>query len=698
MVLAPKKELTPEELHEANIASYWNMQFKNAMIHKAEYTKKWLSYWDAYRGDYFNNKNLPDYKSNLVSNYVFSVIETIRPIMFDNSPKFQAIPRIPEGLDFSNDVQDALVYEWDREHMSKKFIREAVNLLVTGNSILFMPWDSKEKNVKPIFINPFNIFVDPLATCFDDAGFVIYARYFHEELLKKLFPQKADRLVGQTINYSELVMDNNRNARVIEQVLVLEVWIKDHRVTEMLDQTGLPQKEYPNGRVITLAPEQGLVLSDKPNPYIHDKGFPFIQLKDYDLPGKFWGEGEVAQLISPQQYMNELNNAILDNAKATANLPWIIDKNSGIGEGKITSRPGLVIRKNPGTEVRRDPAPNMPNYVVNAIETYKHDIEQISGIFDSIKGNSETGVYTAQGVLALQEAGQARIRLKVKLLEDALADVGKMWVSRIRQFWKDKRFIAVSHSDGQYSLKDLKPESLDFDYEVKITAGSTMPVNRGAMLDLMVRLAQTPMPDGQPLVDREAVVNYLPEEVKSTLLRRMNGRNDQLTQEVQQMSQQMQQYQADDQKTMSTLDSITGALEHLKQEILQLQQKNDKLEKDKAEQDKLQQAEQQAYNQGYSDAEKHLQPNTDYDAESVGEDMTDPNQMMSQFSSQGGQPSSAPDSQGSSPEGLSQQSGVNGVNPTNGLPSDLVQGLSQMTNEELAQLMQHHPELQNLVR
>ena len=30
-----------------------------------------------------------------------------------------------------------------------------------------------------------------------------------------------------------------------------------------------------------------------------------------------------------------LNNAIIDTAKTTANMPWIIDKNAGIPFGKI---------------------------------------------------------------------------------------------------------------------------------------------------------------------------------------------------------------------------------------------------------------------------------------------------------------------------------------------------------------------------
>ena len=50
-------------------------------------------------------------------------------------------------------------------------------------------------------------------------------------------------------------------------------------------------------------------------------------MKNYDVPFKFWGVGEVEQILSPQIYVNELTNQIIDNAKNTANMQWIIDKN-----------------------------------------------------------------------------------------------------------------------------------------------------------------------------------------------------------------------------------------------------------------------------------------------------------------------------------------------------------------------------------
>jgi len=363
-----------------------------------------------------------------------------------------------------------------------------------------------------------------------------------------------------------------------------------------------------------------------------------------------------------------LNNAIIDNAKATANMPWIVDKNAGIKQGSITARPGLIIRKNPNTEVRRESPPSMPMYVINAVETYKNDIEMISGVHNTLRGENTSGVYTAQGILALQEAGQVRIRLKVRLLEAALAEIAELWVSRMKQFWKEDKWLRITKSDGSYDLKKFTTQILEYDYDIKITAGSTMPVNRGAMLDLMIRLAQTQMPDGQPLVDREAVVEYLPEEVKAPLLRRMRENQSSLAgiqqaiqelgQGLQEVSQSLEQVAAENQKVdneqFSLIEELMSAVEKLNNQILQLTGKYDKMVEEEKEKERIKQIQDEFYNKGYVDAEKiYTQANQeiDTDVEEFGE-----------------------------------------------LPDELLIGLENMSDDELAELVEKYPNILDMIK
>ena len=597
---------------ERKLVEWVYSKFKQAYVAKAPLMDKWKEYMSAYKGTYFQNKNLPDYKSNEISNHVFSTIETIRPIMTDNNPKFLAVPSTPAGMEFSADVQTALDYEWDREKMPLKLPAQLIPMLVYGNAVWFVQWDGKDGeygniSIKPV--DPFNIFPDPLAESIDNSEFLVYATYRNANQIKQQFPEKASAIEGSRITMSELVAErDNNDTQDANQVLILEMWCRDW-VT--MDETveGKKQLKYPKGRVITCLPELGILLSDKKNPY-KDGKFPFVLMKNYDIPFEFWGVGEIEQIMSPQHYVNELTNQIIDNAKNTANMQWIIDKNSGIGQGKLTNRPGLVIRKTPGSEVRRDTPPAMPNYVREQIEVLKKDIQDISGVFDSLKGEQQGSVTAASAILALQEASQARIRLKIKLMEASLSELAQIVYSRMQQFWKLDRWVRVTDVEGNPSFREIGAQVLSNDYDLKVMAGSTMPVNRNAMLDLMIRLAQTNGEDGLPLVDRKAVLEFLPTGDKKAITDRfaeLQAQQQQVQQEQLQQEQQMQMQQAQQQK--GELDqSVTEQVIQMLQQVIQASdltsKQVDELIMDKEQRDKKEyesQIEEKGYKRGLKD-------------------------------------------------------------------------------------------------
>ena len=545
---------------EKKLCEWVYSKFKQSYVAKAPLMKKWQEYMSAYEGTYFKNESRPDYKSNQVSNLVFSTIEAIRPIMTDNNPKFIAVPTSPEGQEFSTDVQMALDFEWEREKLATKLPAQLIPMLVYGTAVWFVQWNGKEGeygniNIKPI--DPFNIFPDPLAENIDNSEYIVYATYKNANQLKQMFPNKASAIEGSKINMSELVANRDENDSQEEnQVLVLEMWCRDWTTMDenVKDEQVL---KYPKGRVITCLPELGIILDDKKNPY-KDGKFPFVLMKNYDVPFKFWGVGEVEQILSPQIYINELTNQIIDNAKSTANMQWIIDKNSGIGQGKLTNRPGLVIRKNPGSEVRRDTPPPMPTYVRETIDVMKADIQDISGVLDSLKGEKQTGVVAASAILALQEASQSRIRLKIKIMESNLSELANMVYSRMQQFWKLDRWVRITDIEGNPLFREIGQRVLQNDYDLKVQAGSTMPVNKNAMMDLMIRLAQTNAEDGLPVVDRKAILEYLPVGDKKAITERfseLQAKQEQQQLEQQQAEQQLQQQQlAQQQQGMMTED------------------------------------------------------------------------------------------------------------------------------------------------
>jgi len=545
-----KPKPTEQELNEGFLASWVYQRYNESKANKAPRVTLDKACIDAYNGDIKTIK--PNHASNHISNYIFATLETIRPIMTDNNPKFQALARSPEGKEKAEAVQMALSYEWDRTHMSTTLPKALLTALKTGTAIFYLPWDKTD--VKCIEINPFNFFPDPMATSIADAEYVIYATYKNINTIKKLFPNSASKLSGAGISEEDLV-PNVPIVPVNNQILVLECWTRDYTYRKL--DGGEEVRNFPKGRVITVAPIQSVLLSDRPNPY-NDGKFPFVLLKDYDVPFQLWGNGDVEQLLAPQYSMSELDNAVIDNAKHTANMAWVVDKNAGIPHNSLTNEPGLVIRKNPGTEVRRDNPPPMPMYVGQKIDELKTDIEYIAGVHDSTRGKAGGSVVAAQAIMALQEAGQARIRLKVKIMEEALSELATMWYSRMQQFWKEDRIIRIADINGKVIDDNLTTKDLTADFDIMITTGSTMPLNRNAMLDLMIRLGQTQAEDGLPVVDREAIMEFVPVANKSKILERFEAlKENQLGEEAAAMEQQLEQM-------LQMVEELTKEVEDIK--------------------------------------------------------------------------------------------------------------------------------------
>lgn len=618
---------------EKSLASWTFVKFKEAMVAKQPYTNDWMRYYNAWNNDLYEKNTKPSYRTNHDSNFIYSSIESMRPILFDNNPRFEAIPVTAEAMEYSLDITAILDYEWERTNMQEKLLANSIYTFTLGTSIIMLPYlftdkkkDGVDGEVTPIAVSPFNLYPDPLATCVEDAEYLIYAKYIHVNKLKSKYPKKANFLHGSDVTYSELVNDMDRNAKIDNQVLVLEVWCRDYTTIDVEEHCEDGQvikktkRRFPNGRVIISAPELGLILEDKENPYESGR-FPFFLFKDIDVPFQFWGEGECKWLLSPQKQINDLYNQVIDNAKSTANMQWIVDKNAGIPKGELTNRPGLIIRKNPGTDVHRENPPSMPMYVQQMIETLKADIEVISGIHDVTRGQTPSGVQSAAAIVALQEAAQTRIRLKVQLHENTLGLLGTEWINRIQQFWKFNRLIPRKTNASQQINKmglngiEMQPmsngefipqgmmqpepqhyEFIDADpdrqlnknnqYKIEVIGTSVLQHNRASMLDQLTRLAQTPAEDGMPMVPREAVLDYLPNANKRLIM--------QYFQQLKEEQQQQQQQQQMNNESLEMLQQLSQQVQQIAQAVGALQQRADSEDQQK-QQDELRY---QGYQQG----------------------------------------------------------------------------------------------------
>ena len=230
----------------------------------------------------------------------------------------------------------------------------------------------------------------------------------------------------------------------------------------------------------------------------------------YKWTGTPYPVSAVAPLVGKQKEINKSHQIMVHNASLGSSLRWLYEEGSIDPElwEQYSSSPGALLPIRPGSE---RPTPIMPAPLSNAffsiVQQGKGDMEYLAGIYSSMQGDTQQQHETFRGMLALDEYGTRRIKQWMKhSIEPALRQLGKV-IMQISQsvYTANKRFriiqpsaiqeereqqinIPIYNDMGQAIGKSMDYSAAKFD--VRIVAGSTLPVNRWAYLAELKELLQ----------------------------------------------------------------------------------------------------------------------------------------------------------------------------------------------------------------
>ena len=237
--------------------------------------------------------------------------------------------------------------------------------------------------------------------------------------------------------------------------------------------------------------------------------YPLIPFH-YKWTGTPFPLSAVAPLVGKQREINKSHQIMVHNASLGSSLRWLYEEGSIDPDQweQYSSSPGALLSVRPGHE---KPTPVMPAPLSNAffsvVQQGKQDMEYLAGIYSSMQGDTQQQHETFRGMLALDEYGTRRIKQWMKhSIEPALRQLGKV-IMQISQsvYTANKRFriiqpsaiqeereqeinIPMYNDMGRAIGKSMDYSSAKFD--VRIVAGSTLPVNRWAYLAELKELLQ----------------------------------------------------------------------------------------------------------------------------------------------------------------------------------------------------------------
>lgn len=496
-----KPGYNPTEPDEADVRLVEKLLAK-AKKARGQYDWKWVDNYKMFRGKQWKHKR-PTYRHSEVFNLIFAEVQTILAILTDVRPNIEALPEDPSDYEFAQIVSDILTSKWDSNNWSYTVAENITDACIYGTSIACIPWKPELLDGLGDFAfeseDILNFYPDPNARSKvndEYCDFTVTAVPTDLYKMKAKYPDVAEflsadvndmegrqlreeideiRYRSPTDNRGTTRTDNPNMASggKSDQILVLTAYVRSNEVEEESFEDTDPasgqiveqfrtKKRYPNGRKIVVA--NGVLCESGDNPYQEGR-FPYSRLVDHAIPRQFWGVGEVEQLESSQNVVNNILSHVLDILKLCANPVWIVDTESGVEDENITNRPGLVITKNKGGEVRREMGVNIPPFVLDTLNIMMDRVmTKLSSSSEVSRGAAPSANASGYAIEQLQEATQTKLRSKSRNIEVFLKETGDLMFDRLMQYYSVPRVVRLSSNPNaakyfKFFIKDSQDES-----------------------------------------------------------------------------------------------------------------------------------------------------------------------------------------------------------------------------------------------
>lgn len=500
----------------------------------------------------------PSYVSKRIINRIRPVVRTEMARVLSNKPNASVVPASTEEEDLFAAQAGEQIWEcmYAGKQLLKTFGRSAFWLVTCGSSFMKMWWDPNawdevskaDGSVVYAPVSPFHLYVpDLMEPEIENQPYVFNVYTKTVDWVRSTYKIDAVPSVASKNDPLENAMFVfGTNEAVPDSCLVIEAWFKPG---------GHPL--FPEGGYVTLVDEK--VVDIRFGQFYEHRQYPFIKFDNIPT-GMFYGESVVTDLLDPQREYNRTRNQINDSKNRMAK-PQLVAPKGSVDPSRITSEPGLVIEYKPGLAPPQPlPLQGLPSYVTQELQNILMDIEDISSQHAVSRGGTTSGVTAATAINFMQERDDALMTTTYQSIEFGWEKIAKQTLALIVQFWDEPRMVTVTGIDHSYDVITLKGTELKAGTDIRMEAGSALPVSKAAkqalLMDLM-KMGLVPPDKGLSLMEMGGI-DKLYEEIKidEQQAQRENVRMRRLDLEI--ISQHMQQVQQVNSQIQQSQDQISS--------------------------------------------------------------------------------------------------------------------------------------------
>jgi len=506
------------------------------------YDAKWRRMIDLYRGKtYWDNNQFGITNDRISVNLAFSTVNVIAPSVAVNHPKITVSATKEGDAERAVFVEAVINYLWRHHDYRKPFRRMVKDFLIVGHGWLKVGWKfvEEERNLSDNEMNeeysrsvqeitdfgrenpdqagglptdqeildslpatkmvvvedqafvervsPFDMFVDPEATCIEDA------KWIAQRIVRPVSEVKKDKRLKASAR-RKIQADTGIKSR----------WDNDDerdQYSDLVDRVTLYEYYDLEQGTISICSATGDEYLLEPTPMPYSFGHPFVMLRNYDVPDIFYPMSDLEAIESLQEELNKTRTQMVNHRKRYARKYLYHERSFG-PEGREALEsdedgrfvPVIDENRNLGEVVvplaQVPLAPEMYNHS-NIIE---NDINTVSGVSEYARGQMPEIRRTATEASIIADAGNARAADKLAMVELNIGAVARHILQLMQQYMTRPQMVRITGKNNDdffvaYSREDIMGE---FDFFVE--GGSTQPLNETARRQQAISLMNAVAP------------------------------------------------------------------------------------------------------------------------------------------------------------------------------------------------------------
>ena len=519
------------------------------------YDKTWRRLNDLYRGKHWPSTTLNN-QDLIAVNLAFSTINVIAPSVAVNYPKVVVQANNPENREKAVFVEAIVNYLWKHHDFRSPFRRAVKDFLIFGHGWVKVGWKFVEQeqtvtdmerdgmidqamvesavyaSENPMMagelptdddivasipetvmrvvedqpfverISPFDVYVDPQATCMEDAKWIAQRIIRPLDMAKEDKRYKASarkRLAASSMynTYGDESYEEEKSQYVEERVVIWEYY-------NIMDNT------------ISVYAEDGDEFLVDPIAMPYAYGQPFVMLRNYEVPDHFYPMGDLESIESLQLELDKTRSQLMNDRKRYARKYLYHERSFG-PEGREALESDedgrlvpVVDENKPLSEIVM-PMPQVPlsPEIYNYSNIISEDINTVSGISEYARGAMPEIRRTATEASIVADAQNARSSDKLAIVELAISHVAKRVIQLMQQFMTGEQVARLNLRGGETMWIPYSRDEIVGEYDFSVQAGSTQPMNETIRKQQAVSLLNAVAPLIGTVIDPMAIAVHV---------------------------------------------------------------------------------------------------------------------------------------------------------------------------------------------